>query len=541
MPLGTLNTHDREGVTGGHMKLTICDNQLMVRRIAVAFFVFAAVLAVPASAEAAEWLTIDGAKHEAGVPAAAENGTWKWDGKDALELNGYNGGVISAGGKLEITCVGENSLACSEGTNGILVVHNGEGGEAADLTIKGPGPLSVKTGGKVGSIQSEGNVTLSGVNMKIDASEYEAGFGILSVGKTRVENKSDVEIASSMNGIAGNTGIEIDDSKVVVKNNNTTSEHIKTSYGLQAGLGPVAISNGASVDIRVAAANVIGISSVFANGETDGPAVSISDSTVNISAASSIEHSLSFGIVAAGSSYPNLISIVRSTVVSECSGGPALISYNQALAEDGLNLAGDGLVLAGDTPAQAGDGTSVAGAIDLEGCEVVTPEGGYICNLNSKITAYADDESEEMGSMAGQFIGTSNTEDGITMRATDDGYASEWPNPISNKVVIKPITAPDSPMTPPVVDNTDNQTTPGVPGGTKPSDTTEKPGTPEQPTKKPAQDKTSGSKKTKKSAKPVTGNLPATGDAFVILPVSFAAAAGCVALLTGLTSRRRSE
>ena len=54
----------------------------MVRRIAVACFVFAAALAVPASAEAAEWLTIDGVKHEAGVPAAAENGTsWKWDGK----------------------------------------------------------------------------------------------------------------------------------------------------------------------------------------------------------------------------------------------------------------------------------------------------------------------------------------------------------------------------------------------------------------------------------------------------------------------------
>lgn len=132
------------------MKLTICDNQRMARRIAVACFVFTAVLAVPASAEAAEWLTIDGVKHEAGVPAAAENGTWKWDGKDALELNGYNGGVISAGGKLEITCVGENSLACSEGTDGILVVYNGKGGEASALTIKGSGSLSATTGGTSG-------------------------------------------------------------------------------------------------------------------------------------------------------------------------------------------------------------------------------------------------------------------------------------------------------------------------------------------------------------------------------------------------------
>lgn len=65
-----------------------------------------------------------------------------------MELNGYNGGVISAGGKLEITCVGENSLACSEGTDNLLVVDNGKGGEASALTIKGPGSLSATTGGE---------------------------------------------------------------------------------------------------------------------------------------------------------------------------------------------------------------------------------------------------------------------------------------------------------------------------------------------------------------------------------------------------------
>ena len=157
------------------MKLTICDNQLMVRLIAVACFVFAAVLAVPASAEAAEWLTIDGVKHEAGVPAAAEDGTsWKWDGKDALELNGYNGGVISAGGKLEITCVGENSLACSEGTDNLLVVDNGKDGEASALTIKGPGSLSATTGGKVGAIETAGDVIVSGANVKVESTEHEA-------------------------------------------------------------------------------------------------------------------------------------------------------------------------------------------------------------------------------------------------------------------------------------------------------------------------------------------------------------------------------
>lgn len=253
------------------MKLTICDNQLMVRRIAVACFVFAAVLAVPASAEAAEWLTIDGAKHEAGVPAAAENGTWKWDGKDALELNGYNGGIISAGGKLEITCVGENSLACSEGTDGILVVYNGEGGEASALTIKGSGSLSATAGGQVGAIQAEGDVIVSGANVKVESTEHEAAFGIISThGKVRVENGSLIDIASRMNGLAAGAGIEIDGSKVIVKNSNTTGDEIKTSYGLQSA-GSVAISNGSSVDIQVAARDVLGISSVCANSAAANP------------------------------------------------------------------------------------------------------------------------------------------------------------------------------------------------------------------------------------------------------------------------------
>ena len=496
------------------MKLTICDSQLMVRRIAVACFVFAAVLAVPASAEAAEWLTIDGVKHEAGVPAAAEDGTsWKWDGKDALELNGYNGGVISAGGKLEITCVGENSLACSEGTDNLLVVDNGKDGEASALTIKGPGSLSATTGGKVGAIETAGDVIVSGANVKVESTEHEAAFGIVShSGKIRVENGSLIDIASRMNGLAAGGGIEIDGSKVIVKNSNTTGD-IKTSYGLQSA-GPVAISNGSSVDIQVAARDVLGISSVCANSAAANPGVSISDSTVNISAVSLAERSQSLGIVAIGSNCANPISIVRSTVVSECSSGPALISYSMA---------------------QGGDEVSAAGGIELEGCEVVAPEGGYVCNQNSKLIAHEGDESEEMGMLAGQFIGTSNTEDAIATSIVDDAYAFEWPEPISKKVLIKPITAPEEPTVPPVVDGTDNSTTPGAPGETRPSDTAGKPSASEQPAKAPASDKA------KKSTGLTAGNLPATGDVSAILPVSVALAAGCAALFAGFILHRKSE
>lgn len=140
-----------------------------------------------------------------------------------------------------------------------------------------------------------------------------------------------------------------------------------------------------------------------------------------------------------------------------------------------------------------------------------------------------------MGMLAGQFIGTSNTEDAIATSIVDDAYAFEWPEPISKKVLIKPITAPEEPTVPPVVDGTDNSTTPGAPGETRPSDTAGKPSASEQPAKVPASDKD------KKSTGLVAGNLPATGDVSAILPVSVALAAGCAALFAGFILHRKSE
>lgn len=177
----------------------------------------------------------------------------------------------------------------------------------------------------------------------------------------------------------------------------------------------------------------------------------------------------------------------------------------------------------------------MAGSIELEGCEVVTPEGGYVCNQNSKLIAHGGDESEEMGMLAGQFIGTSNTEDAVAVSIVDSSYGFEWPEPISKRVVIKPITAPEEPTVSPVVDGADNSTTPGAPGETRPSDPAGKPSASEQPAKTPASDKA------KKSTGLTAGNLPATDDASAILPVSVALTAGCAALFAGFILHRKSE
>ena len=157
-----------------------------------------------------------------------------------MELNGYNGGVISAGGKLEITCVGENSLACSEGTDNLLVVDNGKGGEASALTIKGPGSLSATTGGRVGAIEAAGDVIVSGANVKVESTQVDVCFGIFShTGKIRVENGSRIDIASRMNGLVAEAGIEIDGSKVVVKTSTTPGDDIKMSFGASISRWPL--------------------------------------------------------------------------------------------------------------------------------------------------------------------------------------------------------------------------------------------------------------------------------------------------------------
>ena len=241
------------------------------------------------------------------------------------------------------------------------------------------------------------------------------------------------------------------------------------------------------------------------------PAVSISDSTVNTSAVSPADRSFSFGICAFGTDNPNHISIVRSMVVSEISNGPALIACNMgpslfhrsavgSLALDSESLGG--MVLPAGNAGSSESGASAAGSINLEGCEVVSPEGARICSLNSKVTLYQDGEGEEAGSFAGQFIGATDTMDAISMALVDNHLAFGWPDSISRKVVIKPIMTPEAPTAPSVVDGSE-PAAPSVPGET------------ERPTTPPTADETAeptdhGSKK--HDATSVLKRMPATGD-----------------------------
>ena len=67
-------------------------------------------LFVPNVALAAEWVDVGGTQYNAGTAAGDEAGTWAWDGADDMRLNGYDGGAIAAGGKLNVNYSGDNLI-----------------------------------------------------------------------------------------------------------------------------------------------------------------------------------------------------------------------------------------------------------------------------------------------------------------------------------------------------------------------------------------------------------------------------------------------
>ncbi|MFR7671511.1 MAG: hypothetical protein ACLU0O_13255 [Collinsella sp.] len=89
--------------------------------------------------------------------AAGDGSTWAWDGADDMTLNGYNGGSIAAGGKLNVSYEGTNTVA-NEGGNGISVENVTS--ESAELNISGTGTLTATAEGD--ALYSQGDMTISG-------------------------------------------------------------------------------------------------------------------------------------------------------------------------------------------------------------------------------------------------------------------------------------------------------------------------------------------------------------------------------------------
>ena len=113
-------------------------------------------LLMPSISFAAEWVEVDGNTYTAGA-TAGDGSTWAWDGADDMTLNGYNGGYIAAGGKLNVSYEGNNTVA-NESGNGISVENVTS--EGAELNISGTGTLTATAEGD--ALYSAGDMTISG-------------------------------------------------------------------------------------------------------------------------------------------------------------------------------------------------------------------------------------------------------------------------------------------------------------------------------------------------------------------------------------------
>ena len=168
-------------------------------------------LLMPSVSLAAEWVDVDGVRHEAAAgPAGDAAGTWSWDGADDMKLNGYNGGAIEAAGKLNVSYEGDNIVTNGDG-RGIKVKDGAN--ENAELNIQGDegGTLSVTS--TEDAILTTGNINIDGAG---SVNATSTGFDAINAGgDLAIKGSGNVNATGASDGIRANGNITIDDSGAV--------------------------------------------------------------------------------------------------------------------------------------------------------------------------------------------------------------------------------------------------------------------------------------------------------------------------------------
>ena len=172
-------------------------------------------LLMPSVSLAAEWVDVDGVRHEAAAgPTGDAAGTWSWDGADDMKLNGYNGGAIEAAGKLNIAYEGTNTvktepdytgaaIKAKDGTNQkaeLNITSSNSTDElnvtaeadaiksTGDLSISGPGTVNTTSTGSDG-IEAKGDLSITGSGTVNATGDTE---GIQSKGKTTIDSSGTI-------------------------------------------------------------------------------------------------------------------------------------------------------------------------------------------------------------------------------------------------------------------------------------------------------------------------------------------------------------
>ena len=397
-------------------------------------------LLMPSISFAAEWVEVDGAPYYAGA-AAGDGSTWAWNGADDMTLNGYNGGSITAGGKLNVSYEGNNTVANEYG-DGIFVVDGAN--EGAELNISGTGTLTATAEGN--ALYSSGDMTISGTGAV--TAKSGSGEGIRAGGDITVAGGGTVDARSEQ------------DCGIVAEETLTVSNSTLTAQGFGSGIhafdgltidaatvrayayparedsptaiftdeGDITIKNGSLVHAYAEGENAAGISSynnIYPGGS--GGRIFISDSTVE-----AIAHYINrdngnqplppicysdfvvvepdatartFGIIAITENglTPATISITRSRVTAEGDTAAILAVVNSA------------------------DG-SIAGTINIVDSIIETPNGGRICDVR-----FFDTDPVDAPYQHGQTIGTAS-----------DVITDLYSNAIAKRAVIVPVETPQA-------------------------------------------------------------------------------------------------
>ena len=396
-------------------------------------------LLMPSISFAAEWVEVDGSTYTAGA-AAGDGSTWAWDGADNMTLNGYNGGGIAAGGKLNVSYEGNNTVANEYG-DGIFVVDGAnEGAElnisgtgtltataegnalysSGDMTISGTGAVTAKGGSDEG-IRADGDMTITGGGTVDASSEQDCG---IVAKETLTVSDSTLTAQGFGSGIYAFDGLTIDAATVRAY---AYPAHEDSPTAIFTDEGDITIKNGSFVHAYAEGENASGIYSYNHGAGGPGGRIFISDSTVE-----AIAHYINYD----GGNQP-LPPFGHGDIVVVDPDVNARTFGIFALTEDGLtpatiSITHSRVTAEGDTAAilavvNSADG-SISGTINIVDSIIETPNGGRICDVR-----FVDTEPADAPYQRGQTIGTAN--DVITDLDSDA---------IAKRTVIVPVDTPQA-------------------------------------------------------------------------------------------------
>ncbi len=185
-------------------------------------------LLMPSISLAAEWVDVGGVHHEAAAgPTGDAAGTWSWNGADDMKLNGYNGGAITAAGKLNIAYEGTNTVETEPDYTGAAIKAKDGTNQKAELNITSSNSTDeLNVTAEADAIKSTGDLSISGPGTVNTTSTTSDG----------IEAKGDLSITGSgtVNATGGTEGIQ-SKGKTTIDSSGTVLAKGGEGYGIAAG------------------------------------------------------------------------------------------------------------------------------------------------------------------------------------------------------------------------------------------------------------------------------------------------------------------